>query len=184
MGLNDKQRKKMEVFLKDTPNRVTEYGSGRASSLTDELLGKIETIMGTGILQKYVYKQLHIPEGTWEYWKSQGKAFLSRIQDEDDNMVWEDLPVNHKRWVYLLAIIDSSKAKVVTRTWQNMSDLSKTNFKAGEFILRTLGKNDFHHAEVFVNHNIGIGGDEDKIIQKELEGFLPKNKEDLEGNEE
>lgn len=183
MGLNDKQKKKMEAFIKNTGNRVVEYGGGRASHLTDDLLGTIETILSTGILQKYVYTQLGISENTWEGWKRKGKATLAKIQDEEDQTTWDDLKENEKRWMYLVAVIESSKAKVVTNGWQNMRDLSKTNFKACEFILRTLGKNDFLHADHYVHHGVGAGGEEDETIENELSGFMSKTIEELNGEE-
>lgn len=183
MALNDKQKKKMEAFLRDTPNRIRNHKIGRHSHLTDDVLGKIETIIGTGILQKYVYTQLDIPEQTWEGWKKRGREVLERLQDEDKNIEWEDLEPHDQKCCYLLSIIRSSKAKTITNTWQNMKKLGETNFKANEFILRTLGGNDFMHADHYVHHGIGTGGEEDETIREELEGFMPKTIEDLEGGE-
>lgn len=186
MALNDRQRKKMDQFLMETPKRVGDFGrtGGRRSLLTDELLGQIEVILGTGVLQKYVYTQLNINEDTWDGWRKRGKAAILKVADPEDPTEWEDLSDAKQRMAYLVSIIESSKAKTVTNVWQNMKDLSKTNYKAGEFILRTLGGADFTHAEHFVHHGVGAGGDEDAIIEKELSGFGPKQLKDLEEEDE
>lgn len=183
MALSRDQKKKMEEFIKNTPQRVRSYGQGggRRSLLSDELLGQIETILGTGILQKYCYQQLNINEATWEGWKYKGRESLEKIENPDDPTTWDDLTDERQRMVYLLSVIESSKARVVTNTWQDMKDMSKAGtYKAAEFILRTLGKKDFEHVDHYYHHGIGQGSEEDEQIKKELAGFMPKTIEELE----
>lgn len=181
--LNRDQKKKMQEFLKNTPERVANYRGGNNSMLDDEVLGVIETILSTGIPQKYVYTQLGIKEQTWEYWKRTGKECIKAIHDESGETKWEDLSEDRQRMCYLVYVIESSKPKVITSTWQNLRDQSKTNFRAAEMILKVLGKNDFINADHYVHHGVGVGGNEDEIIKQELAGFKAKKKEELEGDE-
>lgn len=185
MALNKDQKKKMEQFLRETPNRVSGYGKGggRRSILTDDLLGTIENILNTGVLQKYVYTQLNILPNTWEGWKIKGRESIDQLNDEENPVSWDDLTPDRQRMCYLVSVIESSKSKCVTRTWRNMEELSKTNYKAGEFILRTLGGKDFEHGDHYYHHGIGKGSEDDEEIKQELAGFLPKTIEQLQEDE-
>lgn len=173
MGISDKKEEMLQTFIDSTPKRISKFGAGRESDLTDELLSQIEINMQTGIMQKYVYNSMDIVKGTWEGWSQKGKRLIDRIRSKE--ITFDQTTEQEKRYIYFAFIIRTAKSKAITGEWSNMKRLAKGgSYKASEFILRVMGGKDFTVTDQLeISPGVGDRTDRDDQIERELDSFRP-----------
>ena len=148
------QKAELKKYI-DQIKQEAKDGPGKPSTLTDETLLHIKSMLFEGQFQKYVYQSLGIPKPTWNAWSKRGHDIAKAIQDKKKK--WTDLKPLDEKCLMLANYIDRGKAKAIVKHQKIVSDAGSKDWRASTWYLAKMDQEKFGDkikADVNVSHNM------------------------------
>jgi len=152
--MTKKQKAEMKKYI-DQIKQEAKDGPGKPSTLTDENLLRIKSMLFEGQYQKYVYQSLGIPKPTWNAWSKRGHDIAKAIQDKKKK--WSDLKPLDEKCLMLANYIDRGKAIAIAKHVQIVGKAGDKDWRASTWYLAKLDPEHFGDklkADVNVSHSM------------------------------
>lgn len=134
------QKTELKKYI-DQIKQEAKDGPGKPSTLTDEVLLHIKSMLYEGQFQKYVFESLGIPKPTWNAWSKRGHDIAKAIQDKKKK--WVDLKPLDEKCLMLASFIDKGKAKAITKHVQIISKAGTKDWRASKWFLEVHAREEY-----------------------------------------
>lgn len=134
------QKSELKKYI-DQIKQEAKDGPGKPSTLTDESLLHIKSMLFEGQFQKYVYESLGIPKPTWNSWSKRGHDIAIAIQNKKKK--WSDLKPLDEKCLMLANYIDRGKAKAIVKHQQIVANAGQKDWRASTWYLAKMDNERF-----------------------------------------